>query len=263
MAITLIHGDCIKFADEQRKSSINMIITSPPYNLNIRYNQYKDNKKMKEYLEWLSCVFKSWINPLKDNGSIFLNVGSSNRNPWVAMDVAQVARKYFILQNEFVWIKSISISDTTHGHFKPINSKRYTNNTHEKVFHFTKTGNVEIHREDIGVPYMDKSNIKRWNKNKDLRCRGNCWYIPYKTISSKKQKGNHPATFPIELAVQCIKLHGYNKRTQIYDPFVGTGTTLIAAQKLNINATGTDIDQNYIKYAKKWIEDEEDLFNNN
>ena len=89
----------------------------------------------------------------------FLNVGYSNRDPWVDLDVAAVARKHFMLQNRITWVKSISIDEETYGHFKPVNSPRFLNQTNEFVFHFTETGAVRVDRRTIGVPYKWKSNL--------------------------------------------------------------------------------------------------------
>ena len=60
---------------------------------------------------------------LSDDGQIFLNVGYSNIDPFVAMDVAQEFRKYFVLQNQFVWVKHIAVNDTGYGQYKPIIKK--------------------------------------------------------------------------------------------------------------------------------------------
>ena len=101
----------------------------------------------------------------------------------------------------------------TFGHFKPINSPRFLNDCHEYVFHFTKSGRVELNRLALGVPYQDKSNIARWSHTggKDLRCRGNTWFVPYETIQSREKERPHPATFPVQLAEWCIKLHGVSR----------------------------------------------------
>lgn len=83
-----------------------------------------------------------------------------------------------------------------------------------------------------------------------MRCRGNVWFIPYDTIKSKSDRNNHPAIFPIALPEMCIKLSGANKESLIVDPFMGTGTTLIACKKLGINGIGFDISEEYCKIAK-------------
>ena len=122
----------------------------------------------------------------------------------------------FKLQNVIHWVKSIAIEksrvgdypgvvgDIVVGHYKPINSKRFINDCHEYIFHLTKTGAVELDRLAIGVPYQDKSNVARWNgAGADLHCRGNTWFIPYKTISNGQEHRPHPATFPAELP-RCV-----------------------------------------------------------
>ena len=95
----LIKQDCIKWMNQQKPKYIDCIITSPPYNLNIKYGNYDDSTPRKKYLKWLDDVARSMKRVLKDKGQLFLNMGYSNSDPFVAMDVAQVFRKYFVLQN--------------------------------------------------------------------------------------------------------------------------------------------------------------------
>src|SRR3954468_10590142 len=138
------------------------------------------------------------------------------------MEVAGALRDVFVLQNHILWVKSISIGDTTVGHFKPITSRRYLNHNHEAIFHFTKTGAVELDRLAIGEPFKDKSNIVRWGHKRNRRCAGDVWFIPYPTVRSKAQKFDHPAGFPVALPERCIRLHGV-RSARVLDPFLGTG----------------------------------------
>lgn len=254
---TLHLNDCVKVMQSMDSKSVDIVITSPPYNLNIKYGKYKDDSSRKNYLRWLNSVFFEIDRVLKDNGSFFLNMGSSNTDPWVCYEVAFDAKKYFALQNDITWVKSISIKDESYGHYKPINSERFLNHTHEKIWHFTKNNTVKLNRTSIGVPYQDKSNIKRWGIKDDLRCRGNCWFIPYDTIVNKSQKGKHPAVFPSGLAENCIRLHGFDKDTVVLEPFLGSGSTLIACKRLGVNGVGCEIDSDYFAFALDRIQKED------
>jgi len=233
--------------------SIDIVITSPPYNINLKYRSYSDDLHEEEYLSWIYKIGQEISRILKPNGSFFLNIGSTNKLPCLSSDVCYTLRNgLFILQNDILWVKSITINDQSFGHFKPIKSPRFLNHTHEKIFHFSKNGHVSINRLAIGVPYQDKSNINRFNHSQDLRCRGNCWFIPYDTVQSKNEKYQHPATFPIELPKMCIALHGATPEMTVLDPFLGIGSTLIACQQLGIvNGIGFDIDPYYCEIAKK------------
>jgi len=170
-------------------------------------------------------------------------------------------RNLFVLQNTIHWIKSITIKDRdgdvrSYGHFKPINSKRFLNDCHEYIFHFTKTGHVEIDRLALGVPYQDKSNIARWShtRGSDLRCRGDTWFIPYETIQSRARERPHPATFPVQLAEWCIKLHGLSCVHTMLDPFLGIGNSAIAAQRCGVKKfIGFEIDERYLAEAKRRV----------
>lgn len=260
----LILGDCKQILKGMNDKSIDCVITSPPYNIGIKYNTYKDNKPHNDYLQWIYEIFVEIKRVLKDDGHIFLNIGYTNANPFIGMEIALKLKDLFVLQNKITWVKNISINDNSYGNYKPINSKRFISPTNEDIFHFTKTGKENLNRLSIGVPYVDKTNLKERNKKKnktyevkhDKRCKGNTWYIPYKTINNKKERGNHPATYPIELVTNCIKLS--DKRNGfILDPFIGTGTTLTAVKYMNenelsydLNCIGIDIDERYLNFAK-------------
>lgn len=257
--------DCLKGMRRRLKpGEIDVVVTSPPYNLGIRYTRYQDRRSQDEYLGWIEqvgCEVKRVLGP---NGSFFLNVGSTPQNPWVAYDVANRLRSHFTLQNQIVWVKSIAIpkysigryphilEDIAVGHYKPVNSERFLHHCYEFIFHFTKTGRVPLDRLAIGVPYQDKSNIRRWKSaSSGLRCRGNTWFIPYKTIQSRDAERPHPATFPVELASMCIRLHGLDKIKKVLDPFLGIGSSALACQQLHVPFVGFEIDPAYLREAKK------------
>jgi site-specific DNA-methyltransferase (adenine-specific) len=256
--------DCIAFMQKLPANYIDVIVTSPPYNIGKKYTAYRDDKSREEYLAWMEQVAIESKRILKDNGSFFLNVGGKPSDLVIPYDVENRFRRHYTLQNDILWVKSIAItkgdvgksnglkSDFSIGHYKPINSNRYLNNCHENIFHFTKEGKTEIDKLAIGVPYGDKSNIERWGTKEDKRDRGDVWYIPYETVWDGKL---HPATFPKKLPSMCIKLHGIRKDLVVYDPFMGIGTTALACLELGVNYIGTEIDPNYIGIAEKLLEE--------
>ena len=245
----LVCNDCIAEMRDIPEKSVDVVVTSPPYNLDIKYNLYDD--KVPDYLPWLYVVVKNVLRVLKDDGSFFLNIGTNCKNPCFGMDVCQIVKNAgFVLQNNIIWVKSITIGDTNYGHFKPVKGDRFLNNQHENIFHFTKNGDVKLKRLNIGVPYSDKWNIKRWKgKKADVRCGGNVWFLPYKTYSPYSDRNwevrKHPAGFPISLPEKCIKLHGVKDTMLVLDPFVGAGTTLMACQQLGVAGIGIDLDVDY------------------
>ena len=235
--------------------SIDVCVTSPPYNIGIAYNSHHDRMPKDAYLAWMAEVGQAIGRVLRPDGSFFLNIGSTNVDPWLAWEVASAFRTHFTLQNNIIWVKSVSIGPDTVGHFKPISSKRFLNNNYESVFHFTKAGHTPIDRLAIGVPFKDKSNIARWGHARDVRCGGNVWFIPYKTVRSKAQKFHHPSGFPVELATRCIQMHG-KLDALVLDPFLGAGSTLVAAERLGLSGMGFELDPAYAAAAAARIEAE-------
>ena len=251
--------DCLEGMKLIKEDSIDIIVTSPPYNIGKKYNGYNDERPRDEYLDWMDEVARESKRVLKENGSFFLNVGGKSTDPWIAIDVSNRVRKHYELQNLIHWIKSIAISqedmgDYEHtqqsiavGHYQPVNSSRYLSGGHEFIFHFTQHGDVKLDKTSIGVPYQDKSNIKRWKSvREDLRERGNAWFIPYETIQESRP---HPTVFPEKLPEMCIKLHGFNNDTTVLDPFMGIGTTALASVKLGVRFVGFEIDKSYVAIA--------------
>lgn len=253
-------GDCIAGMNAMPAESVDVVVTSPPYNLGIDYGKYLDRREQRDYLDWCIEWSRAVRHVLGPYGSFFLNLGSSLTNPTIPHELLCeiVHDKKFVLQNTIHWIKSITVTtddgrQLSKGHFKPVNSQRFVNDCHEYVFHLTPRGDTPLDRLSIGVEYKDKSNVTRWEKAEgmDKRCRGNNWFIPYKTIVNKKQRP-HPATFPPELPEQCIKLHGGNP--VVLDPFLGIGNTWIAAIRCKAEKFyGFEIDESYIATAQEIV----------
>ena len=249
--------DCVVGMAKLPNEHVDVVVTSPPYNLGVRYRKFSDRQDRQSFLEWCANWAGQIRRLLKPNGSFFLNIGAAPSNPMLPHEIVFRLRENFVLQNTIHWIKSIAIEDRTFGHFKPISSKRFLNDCHEYIFHFTVDGKIDIDRLALGVPYQDKSNISRWShtRGSDLRCRGNTWFIPYQTIQSREKERPHPATFPVQLAEWCVKLHGLSRVRTMLDPFLGIGNSAVAAQRCGVREfIGFEIDENYLAEAKRRVE---------
>lgn len=257
--LRLFNEDCLEGMRRRLDAgSVDVVVTSPPYNIGVGYKAYNDKIPRRDYLDWLDRWAGAVREVLNDEGSLFLNIGSKPTAPDGPFQVLEVMRKHFKLQNVIHWIKSIYIESDSYGqeydinvgHYKPINSKRFLNDTHEYIFHLTGSGRVRLERLAIGVPYKDKSNIGRWKAARaKLRCRGNCWFIPYRTIQNRLSDRPHPASFPPRLAENCLRLHGLKNIGVVLDPFMGLGNTGRACRNLRLAFTGFEIDPYYYKKA--------------
>jgi site-specific DNA-methyltransferase (adenine-specific) len=255
-------GDSLDVLEHLDAGSVDVIVTSPPYNLGIQYSSYDDTMPRSQYLEWTGEWVRRAARALADDGSLFLNVGAKPTDPWTAMEVAMAARGHLQLQNTIHWIKSIAIEkalagaranlddDLAVGHYKPINSRRFLHDCHEFVFHFSPRGDTPLDRQGIGVRYQDQSNVGRWRAGASgLRCRGNTWFIPYETIQNRQKDRPHPATFPPKLPEMCLRLHGLNRVRVVADPFLGLGSTAVACAQLGLSFVGIEMDEQYLNEA--------------
>lgn len=251
------------------RGGADVVVTSPPYNLGIRYRTYADARPREEYLAWVGSIRDAVDRVLAPAGSFFLNVGGPPKDPWLPWDVAREVGRTFVLQNVVHWVKSIAIDralagraagldrDLALGHYKPVGSVRYLHGAHEYVYHFSRTGEVPLDRLAIGVAYQDKSNVRRWGRTaRDRRCRGNTWFLPYSTIRVRARDRPHPATFPPELPEWCLRLHGLGRIRLAVDPFVGIGSSAVAAVRCGVDFVGFELDAEYLRVAAERVRSE-------
>jgi site-specific DNA-methyltransferase (adenine-specific) len=260
--------DCVTgLATRVEPGSIDVVVTSPPYNLGTRYKRYDDTLSRQQYIEWMGRWGEAVHQALADGGSLFLNIGGKPSDPWGPFEVLMKLRESFALQNVIHWVKSIAIQqedvgrypgitgNVSVGHYKPINSPRYINDCHEYIFHLTKTGDVPLDRLAVGVEYQDKSNVSRWGgEGADRRCRGNTWFVPYRTIQSRDKERPHPATFPVKIPQMCVRLHGLERTRRVADPFLGIGSSAVACVQMGVDFVGFETDIDYCSQAQQAVD---------
>jgi site-specific DNA-methyltransferase (adenine-specific) len=260
--IRLVIGDCIDGMSRLDERSVDVVVTSPPYNAGKAYGTYDDAIPRDEYLAWTRAWAEGVARVLSERGSFFLNIGGPPSDPWLAFDVLAAFRDLLLLQNVIHWVKSIAVEPpraasgdvVTFGHYQPIHGLRYLNACQEYIFHFSRAGAVELDRLAVGVPYQDKSNVTRWKAAaRDVHCRGNTWFIPYETIQSRDRERPHPATFPVKLPEMCLRLHGLPQAKLAMDPFLGLGSSAVACARLGVPFIGFDIDAGYVAESSRRV----------
>ena len=206
----VVHNeDCIAgMLERLEPGSIDVVVTSPPYNLGTDYVGYDDSQARPEYLGWMGEWGRAVSQVLSESGSIFLNIGGKPSDPWGPFEVLFGASPLFRASERNPLDKVHRHRqgtcgrqggidrDFSTGHYKPINSSRFLNDAHEYIFHLTPRRMCRSIGLAIGVGYQDKSNVKRWNSARaDLRCRGNTWFVPNRTIQNRSKDRPHPAAF--------------------------------------------------------------------
>ena len=247
----IFHADSITHLPTMSPGIVDVVITSPRYNFGKNYGpDVTDKTPMDAYFNEMTALAGGIKHVLKDDGLLFLNVGTNAANPLHDADVAQAFKAAgLVLQERIVWIKA----DEDGGHFTPINSKCYLNNLWESLFIFSKTGRIELDRLAIGVPYLDETNIKRWKHGQAVHCRGDVWKIPYQTIQNRaEERDGHEATFPRLLVERCLRLAEKGRKgLNVLDPCCGTGTVPCIAVELGHNGVGIDLSEEMAQSAAR------------
>lgn len=221
-----------------KNESIDVIVTSPPYNRGKTYlsehgKQYNDSLPESEYLSFLENVWRECYRVASNRCVFYLNIGDSARDQGKSEKVAKSAENAGWKRiQDIIWVKSLYGK----GHYTPSGGKKRFNNIWEHVFLFVKKKSAySLDPKAVGICYTDKTNIGRYS-DVDKRDPGNVWHICYETTTGATRKKGHAAPFPIGLPYKCIKSVSY--ANTILDPFAGTGTTLIAAELLGKKGYG-------------------------
>ena len=236
----VVIGDSRKM-DLVLDKSVRVCVTSPPYFRKKKYEtQYST---YEQYRNYLGQVWKEVHTKLADSGILFVNIGNSFDNQFKSHEIARgVIDCGFNLVQTVIWVK---------GLHTPGQGDKPLNHLYEYFFIFSKSDAYKLERLAIGIPYKDKSNIGRWKVAKrDLRCRGDVWYINYETVQKHSEK-MHDAIFPRQLPELCIKLASNRKSDIILDPFLGSGTTTLAALGTGRRSIGYEINSSYEKIIRK------------
>ena len=217
----IYNEDCVAGMRKLPANSVDLCVTSPPYKDEDGYSSV-----------FMSTCASGVFRVLKRDSLCFVNFGHLAEHKARPFEVVRLFEvRGFILQETFIWVKN---------HYRPIQGKKRVNNLTEFVFMFSKGKMPDLDRLSIGIPYADKSNVKRFAGGRDLKCAGNVWNIDYETIQSKAQK-LHNDRFPVELPTRCIKLANLKAGSVVLDPFAGSFTTCLAAKKLGMNYLGYEI----------------------
>jgi len=238
----------IDYMKRLKPRSMQLIVTSPPYNIG---KEYESHSSMDSYLQRQSEVIKGCVRLLSDKGSICWQVGNHvKRGNLVPLDI--LLYPLFIehglkLRNRIIW-------HFGHGH----HCTKRLSGRHETILWFTKTDDYIFDLDAIRVPakYPQKKHFKGPNKghlsgNPKGKNPSDVWDIP-NIKSNHCEKTEHPCQFPIAL-VERLVLALTRKGGNVFDPYLGSGTSVLAAAKNGRNGYGCDVSKKYIQIAQERI----------
>lgn len=243
-------GDRIEFLNKVKNNSVQLIITSPPYNIG---KSYERKEPLEKYLDEQKKTLIECVKKLKDEGSLCWQVGNfiKAKSEIIPLDImifnicAELGLK---LRNRIIW-------HYEHG----LHATKKFSGRYETIMWFTKSDNYYFDFNDIRVKqkYPGKLGYRGKNKGKytgniNGKNPSDVWIFP-NVKSNHKEKTEHPCQFPIELAERLI-LSMSKKNDLVLDPYAGAGTTLIAALKNNRKAAGSEILKKYVDIINSRID---------
>jgi len=235
---TIVVGDCLKIMSQMPKGCVDLVVTSPPYNVGKDYGEaYNDRQPVDDYFAFLRETMKSLYRLSKDAARIVVEIGGAGRNfplSWVIQDGGFDAG--FLLRGELV-IPHRPTNRTAWGSYlSPSNP--YTIPNFHMVYMFSKTTHGRADLRGATIP-IEPSEWYEWTLGR--------WKVPYGRYDG------HKATFSEDFARRCILLLS-GQGDLIFDPFMGSGTTAVVADRLGRKFFGCDINPDYVEMALKRLE---------
>jgi adenine-specific DNA-methyltransferase len=246
--VTLFEGDCIEILQTIPDEEATLIVTSPPYNIG---KKYEKRKILSDYLSDQKKTIKECVRILARNGSICWQIGNHIDSQEIyPLDLLlyPIFKEYHLkLRNRIIW-------HFEHGlHCSKRFSGRY-----ETILWFTKTDDYIFNLDAVRVPqkypgkkYFKGPKVGQYSCNPLGKNPGDLWIIP-NVKHNHPEKTSHPCQFPIELIERLI-LSLTNEGDLVVDPYLGVGTTAVAAVLRNRRAAGAEIVEEYNIIAKERI----------
>jgi site-specific DNA-methyltransferase (adenine-specific) len=235
--ITIIKNDLF-ITESVARNSIDLIVTSPPYNVEIQYASHNDKLLYKEYLEFSRKWLRKCHQWLKPDGRLCLNIPldkNKGGQQSVGADLTTIAKRIgYRYHATIIWNEGNISRRTAWGSWMSA-SAPYVIAPVELIVVFCK-------KDWKKVRTGAESDITR---NEFMEWTNGLWTF---SGESKKRVG-HPAPYPVELPRRCIKLFSFVGDT-VLDPFLGSGTTLVAASRNDRCAIGIEIDEGYCRVAR-------------
>ena len=233
------------------KPVFDLTVTSPPYNIGKEYEKVMPITRYVNWCKiWMSLIYKT----TKKNGSFWLNVGYTKiKNEGKAVPLAYLLwnkNKFYMIQ-ELIWHYGAGVA--MRKSLSPRNEKVlwFVKNPHNYVFNLNSIRNPH-------VKYPNQKKHGRLKVNPNGKNPSDVWYIPKVTSGKKRssaERTKHPAQTPIELFKRLI-LASSNKNDLVLDPFVGSGTACVAANRLGRKSIGIDKNKDYLDMAINRIKNE-------
>ena len=223
---------------------VHLVVTSPPYNAS---KAYDEDLSLSEYLQLLEDVFRECYRVLSSGGRIVVNVANLGRKPYIPLTshINLIMHEIgFLHRGEVIWDKSASAgSSCAWGSFQSA-SNPCLRDIHEYLLIFSK-GDYKLSRSK---EERENGRIDTITKDDFIHQTKSIWSFP----TESARRVNHPAPFPLELPRRCIEMFTFSGDV-VFDPFVGSGSTAVAAKMTGRKYFGCDISSEYCKIAEQRI----------
>lgn len=232
-------GDCIKIMEKMPNSSVDLVFADPPFNIDLKYDNYKDKLTYNEYYNWSKKWILETFRLLKKTGSIYVAIGDE-----FAAEINIILKETgFNFRNWIIWYYTFGQSQ-----------RKKFNRAHTHILYFTKDKNKFIFNdENIRVPSARQLKYNDKRANPYGKIPDDVWNISRICGTFNERIKGHPCQMPESLLDRIIRASSL-EGDLVLDPFGGTGTTALVADKLKRKYITMDISEKYFSVIKKRID---------
>ena len=246
----LFRGSCLDLLRDIPDKSMQLIVTSPPYNIG---KEYEKKLEIETYIKQQAEVIKECVRVLTDTGSICWQVGNYvNNGSIIPLDTILYPTFHdlgLVMRNRIVWHfeHGLHCSKRFSGRYETINW--FTRKTKEYVYNLDP---IRVPQKYPAKKYFKGPKAGQYSCNPLGKNPGDVWDIP-NVKSNHVEKTEHPCQFPVEL-IERLVLSMTNQGDWVLDPFLGTGTSIIAAVRNNRRGAGAETEKRYVDIARDRIQ---------
>jgi len=241
----IICSKCEDFSFKLPEKSIDLIVTSPPYNICQSYEGCADDMQLFDYIEWLGNCFQIFKPSLKDDARICVNIADS-KNGSIPIHVyfsQHLLTSGYNYYTTIIWDKFQMGNRLSWGSYNGPSCPSFPTQFEYILVFYNKEKHKNGEKDNITLS-QDGEEFKKYATA--------LWQFMPET---KMKKYGHPAMFPVELPYRCMQMFSY-KGDVVFDPFCGLGTTAVAAKRLGRQFICCDKNQNYVDLANKRLAEE-------
>ena len=264
LALGQIHqGDCLKLLKRMDDETVDLAFADPPFNIGYEYDEYDDRREDEQYIDWSTAWISEIYRIMKPSGTFWLAIGDEYAAE-LKVAATRTLQPGFIMRGWVIWYYTFGVNCTrkwnrSHAHlFQFIkDEKKFTFNAEDPLVR-VPSARALVYGDSRANPKGrlpdDTWVLRPQDAPESFQSMDDVWYYSRVAGTFKQRQGFHGCQMPEQLLGRIVRVSS-NEGDLVFDPFVGSGTTLAVAKKLGREWVGAELSEDYAKYAQERLDE--------